>query len=452
MTNQFSRRSFLAHSIAGPAAFSATWGSEPLATAARPTRLVPASEKIRVGFIGVGGMGSGTLNGFLSHADVDVPALCDVYEPNLNQAREKVEKVRGTAPNVYKDFRHVLDRKDLDAVVVSTPDHWHALPSIVACQAGKDVYCEKPLSYSIAEGQAMLKAARYSKRVTQMGTQVHAGENYHRVVEIIRSGGLGKIHLCRVWIAMTRERDNRLGRPAESEPPTGLDWDFWLGPAPKRPFNRNRFLFNFRWFWDYAGGVLSDMGCHIMDLVHWSMQVSAPLSAVSSGGRYATEDNCETPDTQDVIYEYPGAAGKPAFNVVWSHMAANGHGFEGRGLGIAFFGDNGTLVADYGGYKIFPEKDRMDGWTEPEKSLPRSVGHHREFLDCLRSRTRCSCDWEYGHRLTSAVLLGNVALKAGTKIRWDAERQHCLDSAGKPDADANRFLSREYRAPWKLPV
>jgi predicted dehydrogenase len=451
MSSPLSRRRFIAQSIVGPAAFSAAWGSEPLGAAVLP-RPVPPSEKIRVAFIGVGGMGKGTLTGFLGQPDVELPAVCDVYEPHVNQAREMVEKARGHAPDVCKDFRRVLDRKDIDAVVVSTPDHWHALPSIHACMAGKDVYCEKPLSYSIAEGRAMVKAAREHQRVTQMGTQVHAGENYHRIVEIVRSGALGKIHLARVWIAMARERDANLGHPQDSDPPPGLDWDLWLGPAPKRPFNRNRFIFNFRWFWDYAGGVLSDMGCHIMDLVHWSLELDAPISAVSSGSRLATDDNCETPDTQDVICEYPGPDGKPALNVVWSHMAANARGFDGKGLGIAFFGTNGTLLADYGSYKIYPEGKRMDGWKEPEPSLPRSPGHHREFLDAIKSRQRCSCDWEYGHRLTSAVLLGNVALKAGKKLRWDARRELCVDAAGKTDDEANRWLSREYRAPWKLPA
>jgi predicted dehydrogenase len=397
-------------------------------------------------------MGSGTLNGFLSHNDVDIPLICDVYTPHAERAREKVASVRGQAPEVCGDFRRVLDRKDIDAVVVSTPDHWHALPSILACQASKDVYCEKPLAYSIAESQAMLKAARAHKRVTQMGTQVHASENYRRVVEVVQSGALGKIHLVRVWIAYTRERDNKLDHPADSEPPPGLDWDAWLGPAPKRPFNKNRFLFNFRWFWDYAGGVLSDMGCHIMDLVHWSMSAHAPLTAMSAGHRYVTDDNCETPDTQDVIYEYPGQDGKPAFNVVWSHLAANSHGFEGKGLGVAFYGLNGTLVADYGGLEIHAEKGRMDGFKQPEPSIPPSKGHHREFLDAIKTRERCSCDWEYGHRLTSAVLLGNVALKAGKTIRWDAGRELCMDSRGQPDMEANKFLSREYRAPWSLPT
>jgi predicted dehydrogenase len=443
MPDRFSRRNFLAQSIAGSVVFGAAWGTEPLRAAVLGAAAVSPNDKIAVGFIGLGGMGSGTLNGFLQHDDVDVRAVCDVYEPHANQAKEKVEKVRGKAPDVFKDFRALLDRKDIDAVVVSTPDHWHAIVSILACKAGKDVYCEKPLTYCIAEGQAMVKAARDNKRVTQMGTQIHAGENYHRVVELVRSGALGKIHLVRVWIAGSRYPG--LGSPPDSDPPAGLDWNMWQGPAHERPFNPNRFLFNFRWFWDYAGGVLSDMGCHVLDLVHWAMQVDAPMTATSSGHRYVLEDNAETPDTQDVIYEYPG------FSVVWSHMFGNSHGFEDRGLGVMFYGTNGTLVADYGSYKIHAEKGRMDGFKEPAPSLPRSPGHHREFLNAIRSRQLTSCDWSYGHRLTSVVHLGNMALKSGSKLRWDAQRELCVDAAGNPDKHANHLLTREYRAPWKLP-
>ena len=444
MPDLLSRRSFLAQSIAGSATIGAVLGSEPAPESILPAVSASPNEKIALGFIGLGGMGSGTLNGFLDHPDVDVLAVCDVYDKHAGQAREKVEKVRGKAPDMVKDFRELIDRKDIDAVVVSTPDHWHAITSISACMAGKDVYCEKPLTYCIAEGQAMVRAARSHKRVTQMGTQIHAGENYHRVVEIVRSGGLGKIHQVRVWIAGSRVPG--LGHPPDSEPFAGLDWDMWLGPAPQRPFNPNRFLFNFRWFWDYAGGVLSDMGCHVLDLVHWAMQVDAPSTIASSGHRYVLDDNAETPDTQEVVYEYPG------FNLVWSHMYGSSHGFEGKGLGIMFHGTNGTLVADYGSYKIFPEQGRMDGFKEPPVSLPRSPGHHREFLNAIRSRQLTSCDWSYGHRLTSVVHLGNLALKTAKKIRWDGQRELCVDSSGTPDAEANRLLTRSYRAPWKLRV
>ena len=234
----------------------------------------------------------------------------------------------------------MLDRKDIDAVVIATPDHWHGITTIMACQAGKDVYCEKPLAHRIQEGRAMVQAVEKYKRVSQMGNLIHAGENYHRVVEIVRSGVLGKISKTRVWMAADR---SGMGRPADSAPPAGCDYDFWLGPAPKRAFNPNRFTFNWRYFWDYGGGILTDFCCHIVDLVHWAMEVDAPHTISATGGRYALDDNCEVPDTLEVTYEYEKAGQK--FLMVWSQTDANAHGLENQGLGIMFQGTEATLVA-----------------------------------------------------------------------------------------------------------
>src|ERR1700761_6091785 len=255
------------------------------------------NESITLGFIGLGGMGSGLLNIFRKMPDVRVAAVCDVDESHCGKAKETA----GGKAEAYSDFRRVLDRKDIDAVVVATPDHWHAIPTILACQAGKDVYCEKPLAFRIGEGRAMADAAAKYKRVTQMGNLIHAGENYHRVVEIVRSGVLGKITKTRVWLAADR---SGMGRPQDGSPPPGCDYDFWLGPAPSRPFNANRFTFNWRYFWDYGGGILVDFCCHIVDLVHWAMDVEAPRTIPAVGGRYALDDNAEVPDTLEVAYEY----------------------------------------------------------------------------------------------------------------------------------------------------
>ena len=240
-----------------------------------------------LGFIGVGGMGTGLINTFKEFPEVEIAAVCDVYEPHLRRA----QSAAGGTPETYGDFRRVLDRKDIDAVVIATPDHWHGIPTILACQAGKDVYCEKPLAHRIQEGRAMVQAAEKYKRVTQMGNLIHAGENYHRVVEIVRSGVLGKISQTRVWMAADR---SGLGRPADGSPPAGCDYDFWLGPAPARPFNPNRFTFNWRYFWDYGGGILTDFCCHIVDLVHWAMDVDAPRTISAVGGRYALDDNARS--------------------------------------------------------------------------------------------------------------------------------------------------------------
>jgi len=324
----------------------------------------------------------------------------------------------------------LLDRKDIDAVVIATPDHWHAIPTILACQAAKDVYCEKPLTHRIVEGRAVVAAAEKYKRVTQMGNLIHAGENYHRVVEIVRSGILGTISKTRVWMAADR---GGLGKPADCDPPAGCDYEFWLGPAPSRAFNPNRFTFNWRWFWDYGGGLLTDFCCHIVDLVHWAMDVDAPRTVAASGGRLALVDNCETPDTLEVAYEYEKNGQN--FLLVWSHTDANTHGLEGLGLGIMFQGTEATLVANYDTYKLLPEKGRA--LHEPPKTLPRSVGHHREWLNAIKSRAQCSCNFAYGHRLSSVGHLGNIALRTGEKLKWDAAAERITNH---PEANTHRLV------------
>ncbi len=267
----WSRREFLAASALAAAAQDAPKPKaiDPAGRGQPDAARIAANDKIVLGFIGTGGMGSGLIDIFKKFPQVEIAAVCDVYEPHLRRAQSSA----GGTPEAYRDFRRVLDRKDLDAVVVATPDHWHAIIAIMACQAGKDVYCEKPLGHRIQETRAMVTAAEKAGRVTQMGNLIHAGENYHRVVEIVRSGVLGKISKTRVWMAADRRG---LGRPADGVPPDRCDYDFWLGPAPKRPFNPNRFTFNWRYFWDYGGGILTDFCCHIVDLVHWAMDVEAP--------------------------------------------------------------------------------------------------------------------------------------------------------------------------------
>src|SRR5687767_8833825 len=230
---------------------------------------VPASERIRVGFIGTGGRAQGYIREFIAEPDVEVVALADVYDKHAEEARAIVAE-KGHKPQVYRDFRKLLDHKDIDAVAVGTPDHWHAIPTILACQAGMDVYVEKPLGHTIAEGRAMVNAARKNKRITQMGTQVHAGENYRRVVEVVQSGILGDIHKTRIWIAKN-DAPNGIGKPEDGPPPVDCDYDMWLGPAPKRPFNPLRWSFNWRYFWDYGGGTMQDMSCHTLDLVYWAL-------------------------------------------------------------------------------------------------------------------------------------------------------------------------------------
>ncbi|MHC5539884.1 Gfo/Idh/MocA family protein [Singulisphaera rosea] len=432
--NSVTRRDFLAASAIAAGALSRTRAdADETAPRSKP---VSANEKVTLGIIGVGGMGTGLLNIFKGLPDVQIASVCDVYETHLLRAKSLADG----KPSTHKDFREILDRKDIDAVVVATPDHWHAIPTILACQAEKDVYCEKPLAFRIAEGRAMVDAASKHRRITQMGNLIHAGENYRRVVEIVQSGALGTISKTRVWMAADRRG---LGSPADCAPPPGCDYDFWLGPAPKRPFNPNRFTFNWRYFWDYGGGILTDFCCHIVDLVHWAMDVEAPETITATGGRYALDDNAEVPDTLEVLYHY--AKGPKGFDMVWSQTDANAHGLEGQTQGIMFQGTEATLVAGYNAYKIIPEKGNVI--KEPLPTLPRSIGHHNEWIQGIKTRTPCSCRFEYGHRLTSVGSLGNIALWTGEKIRWDAKAERVTNHP-----EANRYLAREeYRAPWTLP-
>jgi predicted dehydrogenase len=446
--NEWTRREFLAAGALAAAsqgdrqAKADGEGPTGAATKDRPTaaqvvapKAASPSEKVVLGFIGVGGMGTGLVNTFKQFPDVAIAAVCDVYRPHLDGARSEA----GGSPEVYRDFRRVLDRKDIDAVVIATPDHWHGITTILACQAGKDVYCEKPLAHRIQEGRAMVTAAEKHKRVTQMGNLIHAGENYHRVAEIVRSGVLGKISKTRVWLAADR---SGLGHPQDGPPPAGCDYDSWLGPAPTRAFNPNRFTFNWRYFWDYGGGILTDFCCHIVDLVHWSMEVDAPRSISAIGGRYALADNAEVPDTLEVAYEYEKKGQK--FLMVWSQTDASTHGLENEGLGIMFQGTDATLVASYDNYKIIPEHGgKID---EPPKTLPRSPGHHREWVDAIKSRAQCSCHFGYGHRLTTVGNLGNISLWTGEKLTWDPAAERILNHP-----EANRYLTKEYRKPWTLP-
>jgi len=432
MNGRVNRREFLKRSGAAALALSS-----PLFLR---DKAVGANERVQLGFIGLGGRGTSLLRTFKNYEDVAVRALCDVYEPNVNRAA----KIAGPQCKTYSDFRKLLEQKEIDAVVVASTAHWHALHTINACKAAKDVYVEKPMSHNIAEGEAMVKAARENKRVVQIGTQIHAGSNYKRVVEIVRSGALGKISVARTWMTCN-EFPNGIGKPENSEPPAGLDWDMWLGPAPISPYNSAKFFGGqFRYFWDYGGGWLAGMAPHILDLVFWAMGLGAPLAAASSGGRYVVDDIAETPDTQEVIYDLPN------LTVTWSNMSGCSYGYELRGgsdikrrLGIMFHGTNGTLVADYSTLEILPEGTRMKGFELPPP--PPATDHYHEFIDSVRSRKLTSCDVAYAQKINIACHLGNISLRVGHKVHWDDKTKRIVS-----DEEANRLVGRTYRSPWRL--
>jgi predicted dehydrogenase len=433
-----SRRSFLARATTAlPLAAAA--GSQFTTPRARAA-LAPPAERIRVGLIGCGGMGRGDLATFLQFEDVECPVVCDVDDAMLAQAVALVETRRDRAPDAVKDFRRLLDRGDVDAVVVATPDHWHALPTILAFEAGKDVYVEKPLATTIAEGRAMAEAARQHRRVAQMGAQRRSSPTYAEAVEFVRSGQLGKVGLTRAWAYLDWIRP--IGNPQDAPVPNGVDYDRWLGPAPLRPFNPNRFHFNFRWFWDYAGGLMTDWGVHLIQILLWAMGNEPPRAVVASGGKYVLQDNSETPDTQMAVYEFP------SYTLVWEHKVGVGLGLYNRPWGMSFTGTEGTLVINDAGWEILrePAKDSLRAAKFPGGADPRPA-HIRNFLDCIKSRRQTVEDLDEGHFLSTVAHLGNIALRAGERIRWDAAREEVVGSAA-----AQSLTTVAYRAPWTLPA
>lgn len=435
MSSPVSRRTFLKTTAAVGAVLTAR--SFPTPFAARAQRTIGANDKIRVGFIGFGGRARQTGAAFLMQPDVVPVVVCDCHRGHAEQAA----RAMGSNVEVCTDFRRLLDRKDIDAVSISTPDHWHVLPSIMACQAGKDVYVEKPLSRTVEEGRALVKAARFYQRVVQAGTQCRSAPHFDRARDVIQSGQLGRIHRASAWIASNWGPDG-IGTPADSAPPDGLDWEMWQGPAARHPYNVSRFE-RFRQFWDYAGGTATDRGVHLLDIVLMCLGVESPSSVVSSGGRYVYKDNANTPDTQEILYEVQ-RSGQPLL-MTWDHREANSRPtIEGKGLGMAFYGSQGTLVADYRGFVVYPEGKREPALQE-QGDLDDGK-HVRNFLDCMRSRQRPVADVELCHRSTVLTLIGNIAFRLGRKLRWDGAREQFID-----DREANRMLQAKYTKPWKLP-
>jgi predicted dehydrogenase len=433
-----SRRAFVKTSALAAAAGPWLGGLLAAPLAGQGQTAAPSS-RIRLGLIGCGGMGRGDLDAFLLLPEVDCAVVCDPDEAQMGRASQVVESKRGHKPDRAADFRRVLERKDVDAVIVATPDHWHALPTVLACQAGKDVYVEKPLALTIGEGRAMVAAMQKHGRVAQMGTQRRSSTMYREAADFVKSGKLGKVGTVRAWAYL--DWINPIGKPADAPPPDGVDYDLWLGPASKRPFNPNRFHFNFRWFWDYAGGLMTDWGVHLIDVLLMAMGHEPPRSVASLGGKYVLDDNSETPDTQITIYEFP------TYNLVWEHKVGVGVGLNGRPWGMSFTGSDGTLIINDSGWEVLIEKRKanLDPFKKPGGADPRP-DHVRNFIECMKSRQQPVQHLENGHFVSTVAHLGNLALRVGRKLNWDAARELVKD-----DAEANRLVTARYRQPWTLP-
>jgi predicted dehydrogenase len=439
--------------------FTTTAALAGLGTALSTSRVWGANERVRLGFIGLGNRGDQVLDAFLQHKDAEVAAICDIYQPYLDFASKKI----GTNPQQFREYRKLLERTDLDAVVICTPDHWHPLMTIHACQANKDVYVEKPLSICVAEGRKMIEAAVANKRVVEVGIQRRSAAHCKEVAEFIREGGIGKVTAVRCF-HIQNEWPKGIGSPADEDPPEGFDWESWLGPAPKKRYNKNRGFYRFRWFYDYSGGQLTNFGVHYLAQIHWALGVEAPRAVVAMGGKFANYDNREVPDTLEVLWHYPGDT-----LVTFSQFNATAAPGAARPCEIEFRGTKGTLYFSTAGYEVVPDVilanefpartpiDRMKerGYRTNGKPMieARKVSgsvkdsdHARNFLDCVRSRKACSCDIEFGHRVTTAALVANIALKTKSFLEWDAQSERFTNNPA-----ANKLLSYEYRKPYKLP-
>ncbi len=410
------------------------------------SRIIGANDKVRVGAIGINGMGMADLRTFLQQEGVECAALCDVDRNVLEKRAAETTELQGKKPDLYGDYRKLIERKDIDVVIIGTPDHWHCLPMVEACEAGKDVYVEKPIANTIEECNIMVKAARKYDRVVQVGQWQRSDPHWQDAVDYVHTGALGDIRTVKVWAYLNWV--NSLPILSDEPVPAGVDYDFWLGPAPQRPFNRNRFHFHFRWFWDYAGGLMTDWGVHLLDYALYGMDQYVPNSVMSSGGKFAYPDDAmETPDTQYTIYEFND------FGLVWESAIGVAGGNYGREHGVAFIGDKGTLVVDRGGWEVIPEIKNSEALlevvprTEKTEGIPPGLDFHvRNFLECLKTRELPNADIEIGAHIARFAQLGNIALRTGRKVYWNPEKQQFIN-----DDKANELVKASYRTPWKLP-
>ncbi|NNE48558.1 MAG: Gfo/Idh/MocA family oxidoreductase [Rhodothermales bacterium] len=439
-----SRRTFLTKAGAAVAGLSIA----PRVVASAPGR-PSASDRIGLGVIGCKGMGFSNLQSFLRIPEIECRALCDVDRNVLDDRASEVEKMTGMAPELYGDFRAVLENPDIDAVIVATPDHWHCLMMAMACEAGKDVYVEKPLANSIEECHLMVRAAQKYNRVVQVGQWQRSGQHWQDAIDFVQSGQIGKVRLVKAWAYQGWMKS--IPVKPDGPVPAGVDYDMWLGPAPSRPFNPNRFHFDFRWFWDYAGGLMTDWGVHLIDMAMHGMKATAPHSVIASGGKFAyPDDAAETPDTLQAVYEFDG------FSMLWEHATGIDLGPYEKTHGVAFIGNLGTVVVDRGRWEVLPEPGWEDGrQVYKMRAMPvqnrRGGGgldeHTQNFVDCMKSREQPACNTAIGSTVAVAAHMGNIAYKTGRKIYWDA-----ATASFRNDAEANALMKASYRAPWKLPV
>lgn len=403
--------------------------------ATRPVWSNPPSERVRIAVIGCRGRGSDLAAGFTKNPGSQVVALCDVDDAGIAKGLKAVESQGGETPRTEKDYRRLLDDKEIDAIAIATPDHWHALMAIQGCLAGKDVYSEKPASHNLIEGRRMVQAARKHNRVVQIGTQRRSASFVKDAAEHVRSGGIGKVGQARAWIHQQRSI-NVGGSPQPV--PDSIDYDLWQGPAQERPFIPSRFNYNWHWFWNWGTGELGNNGIHGLDIARWGLGDDAPLRVTSGGGSYVFPE-IETPDTQMVVWEFAKTS------LVWEHRLWSKHGLEGgSSFGIAFYGDKGTLLINDGGWKVVDGAQAGDVGGKPTEA---QASHFANFLESVKSRKQPNADVETGHLSTRLCHIGNIAHRLGRKLTFDAATE-----TFPGDDEANKLLGREYRKGFELPA
>ena len=431
MTERMTRRNFIRN-----ASLAAAGTGAALAHGAHS-----ANERIRVGVIGPANRGGQLMDALKPHEDAEIVALCDVDGRSLARWREDYRQA-----SVFSDYRRLLDREDIDAVVIATPDHWHALQTIHACEAGKDVYVEKPSSMTIHEGQRMIAAARRTNRIVQVGLQRRASKMYAELAAIVQRGGIGKVTTAHCY-RVSNMAPGGIGRAQPSEPPEELDWDLWLGPRAMRPYQDNITPYNFRWWKDYSSQI-ANWGVHYFDLIRWMLDERAPKAVTAMGGQYAVDDDRTIPDTMHAVFELPSGC-----LMTFGQYEASGNTPFPKPAEVELRGTEGTLYARGSQYQIVPERggqfqDRQPRMEAVEKSVEDgdvTIAIMRDFLDCIKTRHTPLCDLETGHRSTTFALLANIAMATKSHIEWDAENERITNNE-----EANHLLHYEYRAPWKL--
>jgi len=435
MNSALTRRRFLGRTAAGVAGF---WLAAPFLS--RASRKFSPNDKLNIGFVGTAGQAEFSLGNL---KDQNIAALCDVDEKKLAAAAQRFPSAR-----TYRDFRRLIEQKDLDAIVVATPDHTHAVASVAALQSGRHLYCEKPLARTVSETRIVTGLARKSNLVTQIGTQIHSGSNYRRVVELVRSWAIGNVEEVHVWVASSYGGKDL---PKDSPPvPSNLDWELWLGPVESRPYHPEYVPFNWRNWWAFGGGSLADFGCHYMDLPFWALDLHHPTTIEAEGPPVHPES---TPPWAIVHYEFPErikeGAKHPPVKLTWYHGGKHperltDEQFAKWKSGVLFVGSRGMLLADYGRHVLLPEKE-FEGFVKPPPFIKESIGHHKEWVEAIKLGGSTTCRFDYSGPLTETALLGNVAFHVGRKLEWDFAEMKAMNC---PEAD--RYLQHHYRRGWKI--